>query len=388
MRTALARRHLAAACIIAAACGGDDDDGMTNPPPPAPVASVSVSGPSGQWVPGDQVQLVATVRDASGAELTDRVVTWSSSSDAIASIDGNGLVTAVSAGVATMTATSEEQAGTLTFTVLEGGRLGPAGGTLTAFGGAVRLDVPAGALAEPVSITVARATSLPRDPSGLPGSGYTLGPSGTSLGGAAALALRYEPTQGPSGVPETDLRVHQLGGGDPQVMPGQVDAAAHIATGEVTELGTFVVRRAAATTPCTAPEFRQFDFWVGEWRIEVAGLPSGAPQPPSDITLEPGGCAVFENFANGAGLSLNVYNPADGNWHQTFIFSTGQRQILIGGLEGSEMVLTGPAPGPPGSFDRWTWTPLSDGRVRQLQEVSNDGGQTVTPGFDGTYVPR
>jgi hypothetical protein len=52
------------------------------------------------------------------------------------------------------------------------------------------------------------------------------------------------------------------------------------------------------------------------------------------------------------------------------------------------MILTGPAQGPPGSFDRWTWTPLGDGRVRQLQEQSNDGGVTVLPFFDGTYAPR
>ncbi len=52
------------------------------------------------------------------------------------------------------------------------------------------------------------------------------------------------------------------------------------------------------------------------------------------------------------------------------------------------MILTGNSPGPAGSFDRWTWFPLSGGRVRQLQEFSNDGGQTVRTGFDGTYSPR
>jgi hypothetical protein len=52
------------------------------------------------------------------------------------------------------------------------------------------------------------------------------------------------------------------------------------------------------------------------------------------------------------------------------------------------MVLTGTTPGPPGSFDRWTWFPLSGGRVRQLQEFSSDGGATVRTGLDGTYSPR
>jgi hypothetical protein len=76
-------------------------------------------------------------------------------------------------------------------------------------------------------------------------------------------------------------------------------------------------------------------------------------------------------------------------WHQTFVFSNGQRLVITGGLEGSAMVLSRPFPdAPAGSFDRWTWTQLSGGRVRQLQEISQDGGATVTPGFDGTYVPR
>ena len=110
---------------------------------------------------------------------------------------------------------------------------------------------------------------------------------------------------------------------------------------------------------------------------------------PSDITLEEGGCAVFENFANGNGRSINVYNPGDGMWHQTFYFSNGQRLVLTGGPEGEAMVLSNTPPNaPPGSFERWTWTQLSEGRVRQLQEFSRDGGVTVETGFDGTYVPR
>jgi hypothetical protein len=247
--------------------------------------------------------------------------------------------------------------------------------------------VPAGAVAAPVSITVARPSATTIDPSAV-GTGFLLGPADASFAGAAELSLRYVPEEGPSGVPELDYRIHRLASGVPQGLGGEVDAGAHTATAEVTELGTFLVRRATPTTPCTAPEHRQFDFWVGEWTVQVVGLPPGAPPPPSDITLESGGCALFENFANGAGLSLNVYSPATGNWHQTFLFSNGQRLVLIGGLERSEMILSRSVQGPPGSFERWTWTPLSGGRVRQFQEVSRDGGQTVMTFFDGTYVPR
>jgi hypothetical protein len=377
-------------CAAAAACGGDSD-GMIDPPPPPPpsdVASVTVTGPATQVVPRDEIQLVATARDASGTVLSDRPVAWSSSSEAVALVSESGLVTAVAPGSVMITATSEEQSGTLGLTVGEGGRIGADGGTVSALGGSVRLEVPAGAVASPVSITVQPAGQLPRDPSVVVGSGYVLGPAGTSFASAAQLTLPYSSGQGPSGVPESDFRVHRLDAGGLQSLGGEVDAGAHVATAPVTELGNFVVGRAPAETPCTQPEHRQFDFWVGQWNVTAVGQPADRPTP-SDITLEPGGCAVFEDFGNGAGRSVNVYSSADGHWHQTFVFSGGQRLVLIGGLEGSAMVLSRRFPGAPaGSFDRWTWTQLSEGRVRQLQEVSTDGGQTVTPLFDGTYVPR
>jgi hypothetical protein len=34
---------------------------------------------------------------------------------------------------------------------------------------------------------------------------------------------------------------------------------------------------------------------------------------------------------------------------------------------------------------RITWTPLPDGRVRQLWEVSSDGGSSWAVSFDGYY---
>jgi hypothetical protein len=52
------------------------------------------------------------------------------------------------------------------------------------------------------------------------------------------------------------------------------------------------------------------------------------------------------------------------------------------------MVLTGKsAPDVPGviTLQRIAWTPLPDGRVRQLWEASNDGGKAWATVFDGYY---
>jgi len=59
-------------------------------------------------------------KDANGTVLTGRVVTWASSNVSAATVDVNGLVTAVGAGVTTITATSETKTGTSSITVTLG----------------------------------------------------------------------------------------------------------------------------------------------------------------------------------------------------------------------------------------------------------------------------
>jgi uncharacterized protein YjdB len=62
-------------------------------------------------------QLTATLRDSAGASLTGRAVTWTSSSDAMASVSATGLVTAKVLGSATVTASAEGKSGTTTIVV-------------------------------------------------------------------------------------------------------------------------------------------------------------------------------------------------------------------------------------------------------------------------------
>src|SRR5438876_719773 len=77
---------------------------------PVPVASVTVTPASGSVAVGSTLQLTATPRDANGNPLTGRVVTWQSSNNAIARVNGSGLVSGVAAGgPVTITATCEGQ---------------------------------------------------------------------------------------------------------------------------------------------------------------------------------------------------------------------------------------------------------------------------------------
>ena len=86
---------------------------------PPPVTTVVVSPPASSIVSGATVVLTTTLRESSGALLGVRVVTWTSSAPAIASVSAAGVVTGVTpGGPVTITATSEGRSGTMQVTVL------------------------------------------------------------------------------------------------------------------------------------------------------------------------------------------------------------------------------------------------------------------------------
>ena len=69
------------------------------------VTGISLDHPSATIKEGETVTLVATVTPDNAANKT---VKWSSSSETVATVDGNGKVTGIKAGSATITATTEE----------------------------------------------------------------------------------------------------------------------------------------------------------------------------------------------------------------------------------------------------------------------------------------
>jgi hypothetical protein len=90
-----------------------------------PVASVTVTPASASIAVGATKQLSAVPKDSAGNTLTGRVVTWASSNSAVATVNATGLVTGVTAGSATITATSEGKSGTAAISVTTGGTGAP-----------------------------------------------------------------------------------------------------------------------------------------------------------------------------------------------------------------------------------------------------------------------
>jgi hypothetical protein len=139
---------------------------------------------------------------------------------------------------------------------------------------------------------------------------------------------------------------------------------------------------------CSADEYRQFDFWVGEWEVKNG---ADAVVGTNVITRVANGCGVHEYWrgaSGGSGTSINWYDQRTGKWHQVWV-GLGLYLDLSGGIESGKMVLAGERETPEGVvIDRIVWTPLDDGRVRQLWEMSSDGGETWAQQFDGMYERR
>ncbi|MCA2996347.1 Ig-like domain-containing protein, partial [Gemmatimonas sp.] len=115
--------RMAVCAVVAmsvAACGGGGDGGGSSitTPPPVAVGSVAVTLPAAQVQVGAQLTAQAEVRSAAGAALSGRVVAWSSSNGAVASVTDGGVITGVAPGTVSITATSEGRSGSASLTVI------------------------------------------------------------------------------------------------------------------------------------------------------------------------------------------------------------------------------------------------------------------------------
>ncbi len=146
---------------------------------------------------------------------------------------------------------------------------------------------------------------------------------------------------------------------------------------------TFFLHASAQNAkPCSLPEFRQFDFWIGEW--EAFGV-KGAKAGDSKISVLLDSCVILEEWASTGtqqgltytGKSFNSYNAASKQWQQTWVDNTGNTtEFLRGdGSNGKIIYYADKVAGANGKtfMRRLTFTKLSDDKVRQLGERSDDG---------------
>jgi hypothetical protein len=145
----------------------------------------------------------------------------------------------------------------------------------------------------------------------------------------------------------------------------------------------------AAPHRCAAQEYRQFDFWLGDWEVrDGAGVLLGT----NLVSLELESCVVVEHWSSKdvSGTSLSMYDSGTKKWYQSWYDTRGNTSVISGGLKSGTMWLERERLTPEGRTvrERTRWTPLTDGRVHQLYDESLDDGKTWTQRFEGFYSKR
>jgi len=143
---------------------------------------------------------------------------------------------------------------------------------------------------------------------------------------------------------------------------------------------------------CDSDEnFHLLDFWVGEWDVRAGDELVGHNR----IEKIMDGCAILEHWrsvAGGRGLSL-FYVDGEGGWKQVWVTPWA---LAAGGVKEKRLV----SPAPPDGvrfqgtlrhptagtwLDRTTLSRLDAGDVRQVIEISRDGGKNWETTFDAVY---
>jgi len=143
---------------------------------------------------------------------------------------------------------------------------------------------------------------------------------------------------------------------------------------------------AASASKCPAPEFRQFDFWLGDWdTFEVVG-DTATSIARAHIDPIAGGCAVHELYEQTDGLigdSILSFDPVRKVWQQTWVTNGGSLMVLAGAFKAGAVTLEGEFHSGTGKslLHRITWKAEGSG-VRETAVSSSDGGKTWEPRFD------
>ena len=138
------------------------------------------------------------------------------------------------------------------------------------------------------------------------------------------------------------------------------------------------------------PEYRQLDFWVGEWNVFNTQKQQVGTSSVQSILKD---CVVLENWKDmvgGEGKSFNKFNTSLQKWEQFWVQDNGGTTHYTGQLEDGKMMYLAESKTPAGAsfLRRLSFTPIAADKVRQFEEISTDGGKTWTVGYDFLYVRK
>ncbi len=177
------------------------------------------------------------------------------------------------------------------------------------------------------------------------------------------------------------------GGGSPRVLERD---SAFVALRADRRWAPMLARADSVRYPCRhQPEYKQFDFWVGDWNVFVNGNRVGTNR----IDHLDEGCVLMENWdANGSqvGISINYYDPALSKWRQVYVWDAGFVTEFTGSFENGAMTFFAAARGAGGQTgrQRMVFRQLAKDSVTQVTDQTFDDGKTWTNVWNSVYVRK
>ncbi len=150
----------------------------------------------------------------------------------------------------------------------------------------------------------------------------------------------------------------------------------------------------AQQKPCSAPAYRQFDFWIGEWE---AFAKDGQKAGDSKISVILDSCIILEEWTSAtvsqgiryAGKSFNTYNSLTRQWQQTWVDNVGGSNEYLEGKAGNNSIVFRSTPfrfsKDTMAIRQLSFYKLSENKVRQHGEISKDKGNTWATEYDLEY---
>ena len=143
---------------------------------------------------------------------------------------------------------------------------------------------------------------------------------------------------------------------------------------------------AEVSKSCSDPEFRKFDFWIGDWDtfdLPITPTSKSTARNHVDSILE--GCVIREDYDQFDGLhgqSFTIYDAPRKVWHQSWVTNRGALLVLEGKRSGDHITLEGDMIAAKAKQRvNVVWYPQGED-VRETATVSSDGGKTWKPLFD------
>lgn len=126
----------------------------------------------------------------------------------------------------------------------------------------------------------------------------------------------------------------------------------------------------ATQTPpaaCQEPEYRQMDFWTGDWALSWDNGDGTTGTGTNIVTRDShGDCVITENFDGGTsialrGLSVSTYSKPHKKWRQSWVDNQGGYFALYGGpQEDGTFILEMERLGDKGPFSRMVFEDIEE----------------------------